>query len=149
LSGPRRASLFVDAGGWIDTIDPRDKHSAAATEFFRDAAFSKYAGLVTTNLVVAETHASLIGARDRHTAIRFLTLIESSARVNIVYSNREVERRAMQILIKYADQDLSYCDAVSFAVMKELGIRDAFAFDSHFGTMGFRRLPDTGRKSSK
>jgi sugar (pentulose or hexulose) kinase len=33
-------------------------------------------------------------------------------------------------------------DAVSFAVMQERSIEEAFTFDSHFATMGYRMLPD-------
>ena len=34
-----------------------------------------------------------------------------------------------------------FVDCVSFSVMRRLGVRDAFAFDAHFGEQGFTCLP--------
>lgn len=42
---------------------------------------------------------------------------------------------------KYADQDFSLADAVSFAVMQAQGITEVFTFDDHFATLGFQLLP--------
>ena len=38
-------------------------------------------------------------------------------------------------------QRFSYTDAVSFAVMRSRAVTDAFAFDQHFSTAGFVRVP--------
>jgi predicted nucleic acid-binding protein len=54
---------------------------------------------------------------------------------------RALEREAEQLLRQFRDQRLSYVDAVSFAVMRSLGVTDAFAFDQHFSTAGFVRVP--------
>jgi predicted nucleic acid-binding protein len=38
-------------------------------------------------------------------------------------------------------RDSSYVDAVSFSLMQEMEITEAFAFDQHFGTVGFICVP--------
>lgn len=134
-------SIFVDSGGWIAVNDPRDKQHKTAGDFYREKAIGSYVELVTTNLVVAETHAALLRAGGREKGLKFLSLMYSSSRVRVIHSTPELEETAAGILVKYRDQDFSLCDAVSFAAMKEMGIRDAFAFDRHFETAGFRRLP--------
>ncbi len=134
-------SLFIDASGWIAINDPRDGLHAAAVTFYRDDALTKYKNLVTTNLVVAETHALLLKLGGRNVALKFLARLDLSTRVEVVFSNPDLGKEAYRILLKYQDQRFSYCDAVSFAVMKELDIKDAFAFDRHFETAGFRHLP--------
>jgi predicted nucleic acid-binding protein len=58
-----------------------------------------------------------------------------------VFSDARLESNAEEILEKYVDQDFSFVDAVSFAVMMEQGIKEAFTFDNHFVTMGFRKIP--------
>ena len=40
-----------------------------------------------------------------------------------------------------ADQEVSFTDCVSFALMREAGIRRAFSFDRHFDLLGFQRSP--------
>ena len=41
---------------------------------------------------------------------------------------------------KYADQQISFTDCVSFAMMRRLGIGAAFAFDRHFRDAGFQMI---------
>jgi predicted nucleic acid-binding protein len=50
--------------------------------------------------------------------------------------------QAEEILRRYAEQDFSLVDAVSFAVMRERGIAEAFAFDRHFLIAGFTLVPE-------
>ena len=44
-------------------------------------------------------------------------------------------------LRRFADQQLSMADAVSFEVMRERGIRQALALDEHFTLAGFELVP--------
>jgi len=75
------------------------------------------------------------------TAIAFLENIASSPQVVKIYSDSMLEEAAESILRQYQDQDFSYTDAVSFAVMKQNGITEAFSFDKHFVTAGFTLIP--------
>ena len=52
--------------------------------------------------------------------------------------------QAKEILRLYADQDFSLADAVSFALMQQRNITEAFAFDRHFLTAGFMLQPLVG-----
>jgi predicted nucleic acid-binding protein len=52
-----------------------------------------------------------------------------------------VTRAAYELLRRHDDQAFSYADATSFVVMKRRRIRHAFAFDAHFATAGFVRIP--------
>ena len=42
----------------------------------------------------------------------------------------------MQLLRQYRDKSFSLCDAVSFIVMRRLGLRQAATFDEHFRQLG-------------
>jgi predicted nucleic acid-binding protein len=56
----------------------------------------------------------------------------------VVHSTRELEQAAERNwLARYADQDFSFTDAVSFAVMADRRIRDALALDRHFAVAGY------------
>jgi predicted nucleic acid-binding protein len=97
--------------------------------------------LVTTNLVVAETHALLLRRVGRTTALTFVQTVDEAPNV-IVRSTRELERTAEQNwLARYRDQEFSFTDAVSFAVMADRRIRDALTLDHHFAVAGFSVSP--------
>lgn len=132
--------LFVDAGAWIALADADDQHHERAAQAYPDL-LRQYQRLVTTNLVIAEAYVSIRRALTHQAAIAFLDHLNQSPRVEKVYSSTALEAEAYNILKQYDDQDFSYADAVSFALMRERGIADAFAFDNHFATAGFVLVP--------
>ena len=135
----RRNQIFVDTGAWIALAVEDDAHHEEAVQAYPDL-LRKYR-LLTTNLVVAETYILLRREAGHQAAIEFLERLAASPRIRKIYSTPELEREAEEILRRYRDQDFSYTDAVSFALMQQEGIREAFAFDAHFHTMGFLLIP--------
>ncbi len=133
-------TLFVDTGAWLAVIDPKDQYHQPASVFYRQV-LRAHRHLITTNLVVAETYVNLRRSLSHAAAIGFLDTIEQSLRIECAWSRPDLEDQARQILRQYADQDFSYVDAVSFALMREMEITEAFAFDRHFVTAGFVCVP--------
>ncbi len=133
-------ALFVDTGGWLAVLDPRDRYHSPAREFYR-GCLSQYTHLVTTNLVISETYINVRRAAGHQKAITFLDLVERSERIQCVWSDAQLEESARDILRHYDDQDFSYVDAVSFALMQREAIQHVFAFDRHFRVMGFSVHP--------
>jgi len=129
----------VDSGAWIALAVEDDAHHEEAAQVYRELL--KKHRLITTNLVVVETYILLRREAGHRAAIGFLELLAASPRIRKIYSTPELEREAEEILKRYQDQDFSYTDAVSFALMRQEGIREAFAFDAHFRTMGFLLIP--------
>ncbi|HJH27476.1 MAG TPA: hypothetical protein C5S37_12125 [Methanophagales archaeon] len=74
-------------------------------------------------------------------SIDFSKKIRKSKVVKIVQVSREIEEKAWDIFERYDDKDFSFTDCVSFVVMREMGIKETFAFDEHFNQMGFIRRP--------
>ena len=97
--------------------------------------------LVTTNLVVAETYTLLRRTHDHAAAFRFLDGLSASPRVEKVLVDAAIDRAAYDVLRRFDDQEFSFVDGVSFAVMRRRRVRLAFAFDVHFATAGFVRVP--------
>jgi predicted nucleic acid-binding protein len=133
------STIFVDTGAWYALADRTDQHHKRAVKKY-PALLRQYPHLTTTNLVVAETYFLVRRVLGHQPAIFFLENLSSSPRITKIYSDLTLEFKAETILAKYQDQDFSYTDAVSFAVMRELKIGKAFAFDSHFSTAGFATI---------
>lgn len=64
----------------------------------------------------------------------------SSQAPRILYPGPAEEVEAILWLRKFAAQEVSFTDCVSFVLMKRHHISTAFAFDRHFGRAGFRTL---------
>lgn len=135
-----RNTLFVDTGAWYALADRSDQHHNEAVEIY-PKLLSSYQPLKTTNLIIAETYILIRRGIGYQEAIAFLENIAASPRVVKIYSDRILEETGESILRQYQDQDFSYTDAVSFAVMKQYGITEAFSFDKHFVTAGFTLIP--------
>ena len=96
---------------------------------------------MTTNLVIAEAYIIIRRSGGHAQAMRLLQSFRGSPRLMKVYSVASLESIAVEILERHTDQEFSFADAVSFAVMRERAIAEAFTFDSHFATIGFQKLP--------
>lgn len=133
-------TVFVDTGAWFALADNSDKYHERAVGVYPQL-LSKYPQLTTTNLVVAETYILIRRTLGHQPAIRFLQSISASPRIIKIYSDKVLEEIAEGILKTYQDQNFSYTDAVSFAVMQAYGVRQAFSFDKHFLIAGFTLTP--------
>lgn len=133
-------NIFVDTGAWVAVVDKSDSHHKKAITVY-PSLLKTYKSLITSNLVISESYILILNELGQKTAIEFLDKVRSSPRILKIYSDEEIEENAQDILIKYEDQNFSYTDAVSFAVMKKHGIKKTFCFDKHFLTAGFINIP--------
>lgn len=136
--GPRR--ILVDTGAWFAVQVQDDEWHGEAVRTLRALVAAPHA-LLTTNHVVGETYTLLRVVCGHAAAVRFLDRLEETRRLERIFVPEEVEGRAYRLLRQHADQDFSLVDATSFAVMRAERVRHAFAFDRHFSTAGFLRVP--------
>lgn len=139
------AELFVDTSGWIPLADPKDRSHDAMASALHDAVQRKRP-IVTTNLVVAETHLLIMRRFSAAAALSFLKEAIRAPIVVVTSSPEHEEAAQREWLERYHDQDFSLTDAVSFAVMAERGIREVLALDHHFAIAGFDILPAASRR---
>lgn len=132
--------VFVDTSAWIAIHDAGDRHHAAAAETL-PRLLTATRRLVTSNLVVGETYTHLRATVDYPAARRFLDRASPCRDLEVRFVERDVEARAFELLDQYAEHPFSYVDATSFALMRSQRLRYAFAFDRHFATAGFLRIP--------
>jgi predicted nucleic acid-binding protein len=134
------AEIFVDTSGWYATVVGGSPEATRVRGVLGERVRGAVRA-VTTNLVIAETHALLLHRVNREVAMAFAEQAGRYPNI-VVHSSPELESSAMHDWIEaFEGQDFSLTDAVSFAVMKERGIREAVTLDRHFVTAGFIALP--------
>lgn len=128
--------IFVDSGVFFAELVPEDKMHENAVELF-DRAKQERWSLVTTNIVVIETHALILNCsrRGREIAIKFLDAIENSL-CKVERISKADEQQAIELIRYHQDKTYSFCDALSFVVMERLGVREVISFDSDFRSYG-------------
>jgi len=134
------AELFVDTSAWYPLALPGDAAHARCARVLRERV-ARGVRIVTTNLVVAETHALLLRRAGRGPAEAFVRLVRGAPNL-VVTSTPDLETAALdEWIARFEDQDFSLTDAVSFAVMKARKIAEALTQDRHFAAAGFTVLP--------
>jgi predicted nucleic acid-binding protein len=128
--------IFVDSSFWIAASDNREDRHSDAVELLRSAS----APLITTNHVVGETW-TFLRKRHRHSvALEFVDRVERAEHIEVVFTGHDLEHDAWAWLRQHDERPYSFVDATSFALMRHLRIREAFAFDGDFAAAGFVEL---------
>lgn len=131
--------IFVDTGAWYALVDKKDPDHPDAASFLRN----NKTPLLTTNFIFDETITLLRRRLGLIIAGDFGRRLKDSRFTTLVAVRREDEERAWELFLKFKDQEFSYTDCTSFAVMQALKIDTAFSFDRHFRTMNFQVFPET------
>jgi predicted nucleic acid-binding protein len=134
------AELFVDTSAWYALAVSSAPQHRKVSESLRDR-IEGGARIVTTNLIVAETHVLLLRRTNRNVALTFVRTVGRAPNI-VVSSSPEYEENAVtDWLERFDDQSFSFTDAVSFAVMSDRGLREVLALDHHFAVAGFEIVP--------
>ncbi len=129
--------IFIDTGAFLGRYLRKDqyhKRAVAGWEKLRQ----KFHPCFTSNFVLDETFTLLARRAGYSFAAERARVIYSSEIVAILRPHEEDERAALALFEKYADQEVSYTDCISFALMQKNGISQVFSFDKHFRYAGFR-----------
>jgi len=131
--------IFVDTGAFVARYVRRDGHHARARRVWAEIERLRTA-CFTSNFVFDETF-TLLGRQSSYSfaAERARALLGSKA-LTILRPDAEDELAAVEFLAKFADQEVSYTDCVSFTLMRRHRLSRVFTFDRHFRDAGFEVL---------
>lgn len=130
--------IFVDTGAFLARYLASDQHHRKAQSLWQKVV-RQHMPCVTSNFVLDETFTLLARRSSYRFAAEKARTIYASARFQILRPDAEVERVAVDLMEKFADQGVSFTDCVSFVLMRKAGLNQAFTFDSHFTQAGFAR----------
>lgn len=122
-------NILVDTGAWYAVADASDRHHTEARRFYTETLEQNV--FVTTDLIVAETWTLLAAHLSRPAAMTFLATLRETRTQIFTVESVDLEA-AWHIAQAFEDQNFSFVDCTTFALMERLGIHNAFAFDSHF-----------------
>ncbi len=138
--------LFVDSWGWLVLANARDPSFASVSGLYRRSAELRSAW-VTTDYVLDETITRLFMTTPFALANQFVEGIFDASRlgtVDIEHVTPERFAQAWKLRRRYKDKPrFSFTDITSFAVMRELGLKQVLTGDAHFeqAGLGFSLLP--------
>ncbi|MBI2237244.1 MAG: PIN domain-containing protein [Actinobacteria bacterium] len=132
-------TTFVDTSAFFALFVAEDEHHDRAAHWFRRVAAEGEERLVTHNYVVVES-VSLVHRRLGAALTRmFLEDVLPACEVRFV--QEPLHTRATSAFLAGLGRRPSFVDRVSFEMMREARIRQAFAFDPDFAREGFETVP--------
>lgn len=137
--------IFIDSSAWIDLMNKNERHHASPVAFHKN--LNPTTLRITSWGIVAETFTWIryhVGNRE---ASRWLTLkeeLEQQGFLQVVFPDAHMEVGVRKVIDRFQDQNLSYVDAFSIALIRSRPDIDAiFAFDPHMALIGLPVLPGT------
>ncbi|MCS7190061.1 MAG: PIN domain-containing protein [Fimbriimonadales bacterium] len=132
--------LFVDSSAWIALTSADDQAHAQARAYFIQEIQARRRRLLTTNFVLSETLTLLryrFGLSIAETFWESVQQAQAEDLLEVRHIGEDLWVEAVSLFFRYRDQNFSFTDCTSFALMRREGIDTAFAFDHHFWVMGF------------
>jgi len=128
--------MILDTSGLMCVFDRRDFRHRDASEFYNAAPTR-----LTHNYVLVE-FVALAQARNapRAEALQFVADLFDDPEIEVVWVDTNLHLGALALLQERLDKAWSLCDAVSFLLMQQRGLTEAFTTDHHFEQAGFIKL---------
>lgn len=127
-------AVFADTSGLFALLSTTDDNHARAKRAFGNLR-ARQALLVSTSYVLVETYA-LVGRRLGLDAVRSFRA-DFAPLIDVVWVDETLHNAGVDLLLDRRKRLLSLVDAVSFIVMRQRRVAEAFAIDPHFEQEGF------------
>jgi uncharacterized protein len=128
--------VFVDSAGFLALWDASDEHHAAAARLQEELGRNRRR-FVTSEYVVDETITLLLIRHSHSAAADFLETVQRSEALRLEWIGPERFYAGAALFRRHTDKAWSFTDCVSFVLMREMRIREAFTTDHHFAQAGF------------
>ena len=130
-------SVYVDTSAFLAVLNASDRFHAPARRRWEQLIKSG-SPLICNNYVLVETLAVLQNRLGLDAVIAFQNDVVPV--LAILWVDEDLHRRAVSALLAAQRRRLSLVDCASFESMRQVGLRQVFAFDAHFLEQGFEVL---------
>jgi predicted nucleic acid-binding protein len=125
-------SIFADTGAFLAYRNKKDKYHETALKLFMDALKGKYGQIYTSDYIYDEALTLALMRTKNPTIAMDIAQVIRSPRIKMVFVDTTLLEKSTITFKQYSDRNLSFTDAVSIEIIKELNIEKYFGFDSHF-----------------
>ena len=135
--------MFVDTSALVAMADVRDTNHLIAAQLGEEI-MGQYR-LIVTNYVLDELYTLLLVNAGYRRTVNFKrrldTLVEREI-LQVIWVFEDIAGEAWRVFEQFnVDKQWSFTDCVSYVVMQQRQIIEAFTFDRHFAQMGFITRP--------
>lgn len=129
-------TVFADSFFYLALLNPRDAgHNAAK------AAAKAFSGrILTSQWVLLEVADAFSRPADRAKFDRLVLMLETNDQVTVIAADSAAFKRGLALYRSRVDKDWPLTDCISFILMDEHGLKEAFTEDRHFEQAGFVAL---------
>ncbi len=127
-------AVFTDTSGLLALLNKTDDNHVRAERAFRNLC-ARQALLLSTSYVLVETYA-LVARRLGLDAVRSFRA-DFAPLIDVVWIDETLHNAGLDMLLDRRRRLLSLVDAVSFIVMRQRSVTEAFTVDPHFEQEGF------------
>lgn len=128
--------VFADTSFYVAILSSRD----ALHERAMEVAAADGLRVVTSDYVLIEVANFFSEGTRRERVSEFVSSMMASRPTRVVSGGRRLMMRGLEVYRAHQDKKWSLTDCTSFALMQNLGLRDALTADRHFVQAGFRAL---------
>jgi len=129
------ARCFLDTAYVLALLNPRDAHHKKANELLPRLRAAHEVWV--TEAVLVEV-GNALARSNRSAAAAFIDSCYVTSNVKVVSVDRGLFRRAVEFYYAHQDKAWGLTDCISFVVMQDHGLTEAFTTDVHFQQAGFR-----------
>ncbi len=126
--------VFIDTSAFFAVLDESDTNHKSASAIWREL-LGKDALMITTNYVILECFALMQNRLGRNAVRVFQEDILPL--VTIQWVGEDEHTSGVFSFLTAGRPQLSLVDCVSFVIMRNLGLKEAFCFDRDFEEVGF------------
>jgi predicted nucleic acid-binding protein len=128
--------MFLDTSGLLCLLHRSESFHDRAQTAYRTARLRLTHGYVLAEFVALATARKF----PRGPVLAFLSDLVENPDVQTVWVDETLHREGLALLQARPDKTYSLCDAISFVLMRRVGVTEALTTDRHFEQEGFRRL---------
>lgn len=133
----RKTKCFLDTSALIALNDVKDQYHKESRKI---ASILQNCELILSDPVITETYTLLRYRSGFPIAHFFLESVMNDKKIFIAEVTPSIRRNTLRLLNNFSDHKISYCDALSVAIMKEQHIQKIFSFVDQFEMMGMENL---------